>query len=301
MDLERVRTDMPVSGNSRLYVRAILVLIGGNILLTISKGLLAAQTGSSAIFSDAANSLSDIFYSILLGIGLFVAAKPADESHPQGHIRFEPLVSLFITVVMAGAGITAIYQSLKRFISGALPIELALPTVVLLGAVGVKAVMFKMLGRVGQEARSPAIIASAKDNMADVLTSLAAIVGIWGALYIHPILDPAGGIVVALWIFRTIWVVAGENVGYLTGRGASQEMIEEITEKTYEVAGVENVHRVIADYVGPQLRVEMHINVEGSMTIEHAHKITEEVRQKLGTLFDVDLVFIHVEPAQRGK
>ena len=300
MEFERVRAGTHEPRHSGLYLRAIVILIAGNTLLAGVKGLLAFMTGSSAIFSDAASSLSDIFYSMLLGIGLYLAQKPADESHPQGHIRFDPLASLFVTLVMAGAGITAAYQSILRFMGGARSIELALPTIVLMGAALVKVGMFTVLSRTGNDARSPAIRASAQDNLADILTSLGALVGIWGAHYIHPLLDPTAGIAVALWIFRTIRILGKENIGYLTGRGASSEMIEQITEKAYAVEGVKYVHRVIADYVGPQLRVDIHVTVDGTMTLDQAHEITEKVRENLEALLNVDLVFIHVEPYHKG-
>ncbi len=300
MNFEKVRTERQRSRHGGLYLRAIVILIAGNTLLAGGKGILAFTTGSSAIFSDAANSLSDIFYSILLGIGLYLAQRPADESHPQGHIRFDPLASLFVALLMTGAGITAVYQSILRFAGGIPTIELALPTLVLLGAALVKVGMFTVLNRTGNDARSPAIRASAQDNLVDILTTLAALVGIWCAHYIHPLLDPTAGIAVAMWIFRTVWVVGKENIGYLTGRGASSEMIEEITQKAYAVKGVKDVHRVIADYVGPQFRVEMHITVDGAMTLDQAHKITEEVREKLEEVLDIDLVFIYVEPHREG-
>lgn len=300
MEFVRIRTGTSEPRHSGLYLRAIVILIAGNTLLAGVKGLLAFMTGSSAIFSDAASSLSDIFYSMLLGIGLYLAQKPADESHPQGHIRFDPLASLFVTLVMAGAGITAAYQSILRFMGGARSIELALPTIVLMGAALVKVGMFTVLSRTGNKVHSPAIRASAQDNLADILTSLAALVGIWGAHYVHPLLDPTAGIAVALWIFRTIWILGKENIGYLTGRGASSEMIEQITEKAYAVEGVKDVHRVIADYVGPQLRVDMHITMDGTMTLDQAHEITDKVRESLEALLNVDLVFIHVEPYHKG-
>lgn len=296
VELERIRTVTPDPRRNGLYIRAIIILMAGNTLLAGVKGLLAYTTGSSAIFSDAANSLSDIFYSMLLGIGLYLAQKPADESHPQGHIRFDPLASLFVALVMAGAGFTAAYHSILRFMGGTLSIALTLPTLVLIGAALVKVWMFTALKRTGNDASSPAIRASAQDNLADILTSLGALVGIWGAHYVHPLLDPTAGIAVALWIFRTIWIVGAENIGYLTGRGATSEMIEQITGKAYAVEGVKDVHRVIADYVGPQLRVEMHITVDGAMTLDQAHEITEKVRENLESLLDVDLVFIYVEP-----
>ncbi len=299
MALERVR---PGSADPRLrksYNRAIAILIGGNAVLALMKGLLAWATGSSAIFSDAANSLADTLYSILLGVGLSLSQKPADISHPQGHSRFDPLVGMLVTAAMAGAGATALYESIQRFLGDDRTIPLPLPTLVLLTAALIKLVMYRSISRIGQKTGSPAIQAGAQDNLMDTITTASAMVGIWGARYLHPAADPVAGVLVALWIFRTTWRVGRQSLGYLTGRGAGQEVVGEIFDRAREVPGVESVHRVIADYVGPKLRVEIHVGVDGGITLEHAHGISEEVEARIKTLPSVDLVFVHVDPARK--
>jgi cation diffusion facilitator family transporter len=273
-----------------------LIAIGGNALLSIVKALLAWITGSSAIFSDAANASSDTFYSLLMGIGLYLAQRPPDETHPQGHSRFEPLVSLFIAIAMTAAGVTAVWQSIERFRGNAIPIEALGPSLILAGTAVLKLIMFLGVLRIGKKVQSPAINASAKDNLVDIATTIAALIGVWGSTLIHPVLDPIAGIVVGLWIFRAVIQIARENLGYLTGRGAPQELTDTIVSISGKVDGVRNVHRVIAEYVGPQLRVDMHINVDGKISLFKAHEIGERVRQEVENLDEVDLVFVHVEP-----
>lgn len=294
--MKRVRSEATDTHRRRLYQRAIVIAIGGNALLAVAKGLLAWFSGSSAVFSDAANSLSDTLYSLLMGGGLYLAQRPPDESHPQGHGRFEPLVSLFIAAAMGAAGVTAVWQSIDRFSSREVIVGSAWSTVVLLGSMGVKVGMYLQVRRIGQEAESPAIRASARDNLADILTSAAALTGVWGARWISPLLDPIAGLIVGLWIFRSLWEIVRENLGYLTGRAASSEMVDRIAEAAFEVNGVEGVHRVIAEYVGPQVRVDMHVNVDGEMPLEDAHEIGEAVRARVERQPGIDMVFVHIEP-----
>lgn len=294
--VKRVRTDVANPVRQRLYRRAILVAIVGNALLAGAKALVAWMSGSSAVFSDAANSLSDMLYSLLMGLGLFLAQQPPDESHPQGHSRFEPFVGLFIAAAMGAAGVTAIWRGIERFLQAGQAIAPGWPTMVLGSAAVVKFGMYLVVKRLGQQARSPAILASARDNMADILASLAALLGVWGSRYLHPLFDPAAGCVVALWIFRNTWEIVWENIGYLTGRGASHELTDTIMRAALEIPGVIDVHRIIAEYVGPRLRVDMHINTDGKISLEHAHAIGEQVRERIEALPDVDLVFIHIEP-----
>jgi cation diffusion facilitator family transporter len=277
-----------------------LYAVGGNALLAVTKGLVAWFSGSSAVFSDAANSLSDTLYSLLLGLGLYVAQQPADDSHPQGHSRFEPLVSLVIALAMIAAGATALWQAVMRFREGAHSIDPGWPTAVLLGAAAVKFGMYRLFRRIGQQAHSPAIRAAARDNLSDILTSAAALAGVLGSRWYHPLLDPAAGLIVALWIGRATWHIVHENLGYLTGRGAPEELLALIARAASGIEGVHGVHRVVADYVGPQVRVDMHIDVEGTLSLSDAHDIAEEVRARVEELDEVDMVFVHVEPLPAG-
>ena len=294
--MKSVRIESENRERQALYRKAIGIAVVGNILLAAAKGVLAWATGSSALFADAANSLSDTLYSVMMGGGLYLAQRPPDETHPQGHSRVEPLVSLFIAGMMATAGATALIQSIRRFLAGELAIQPGWPTVVLVLGMLIKVGMYVWSNRVGSQARSPAILASARDNLADILTSFAALLGVWGSNFIHPFLDPAAGVLVALWIFRATWEIAAENLGYLTGRGADAALIEHIVQATSSIDGVEDVHRVIADYVGPMLRVDMRIRVMGTITLEHAHEISEQVNQVVEMLPDVDVAYVHVEP-----
>jgi cation diffusion facilitator family transporter len=296
MSIRSIRSEKSNPETHTTYRKAVLIAFSGNFVLALSKGFLAWLTGSSAIFSDAANSISDTFYSLLMGFGLYLSLQPADQNHPQGHSRFEPFVSLFIASAMGFAGITAIWESFHRFIQGTMMIRPGLPTVVLIGAVLLKVGMFRMVWRLGKQVKSPAIVASARDNLTDVLTSASALVGVWGSVLIHPYFDPVLGVVIGLWIMRAAWKTATENLGYLAGRGASQELILEINKISYKVPGVKNVHRIIADYVGPKVRVDMHIEVDGNIPIKNAHTIVEQLREKIENLPDVDSVYIHVEP-----
>jgi len=299
--VKQVRKEGPDPSRRALYLRATLIAILGNLVLAVVKGLVAWSTDSSAVLSDAANSLSDTFYSLLMAVGLYVAQQPADESHPQGHDRFEPLVSLAIAAAMGVATYSALRQAVGRFLSGGTAVAAGWPTGVLLGGVAVKVVMYRAVMDLGKRTSSPALRASARDNLADVLASLAAWFGVLGSTFVHPLLDPIAGLIVALWILRAMWEILYENLGYLTGRGASPDATAEIVRAASSVPGVINVHQVIADYVGPELRVDMHIDLDGEITLDRAHAISEKVAQKVEDLSSVDLAFVHVEPADRSE
>ncbi len=290
-----VRDYQPEPEKNTLFRRALIITLGGNILLAASKGIAASLSGSAALFADAANSISDVAYSLLMVLGLWMAQRPPDLSHPQGHSRFEPLVGLMVTLSMAFAGYEAARNSITRLIEGGSTIELGLPVVVLLVAAGVKAGMYIAIRNIGKKVNSPTLATTAADNLSDVLTSAAAFLGIIGTT-VWPLLDPIAGMLVAVWIFRAVFNAGRENLKFLTGAGASEELRKQIVDVAESVPGVVRVHHTMTDYVGPKLMVDLHINVDGAMTLSEAHLISDEVIQRLQQLPDVDRAYVHIEP-----
>lgn len=291
-----VRDFTPQPGVARLYRTAILITLIGNVTLAAGKALVAYVSGSVALYADAANSISDVIYSLLMVFGLWMAQRPPDLSHPQGHSRFEPLVGLMVTLSMSFAAFEAGRMSITRFLQGGLAVEPGWPTVVLLVSAGVKAGMFLVIRRIAKQLASPTLATTAKDNLSDVLTSTAAFIGALGSSFIHPLLDPIGGITVAIWIFRQAFLAGRENLGFLLGAGASPELRQQLVDVASSVPGVLRVHHTMTEYVGPRLVVDLHINVHGQMTLNEAHSISDQVIERLEELPEVDRAYVHIEP-----
>jgi cation diffusion facilitator family transporter len=294
--MQITRDHEPQPAKNNLYRKAIIITLFGNLLLAVSKGIVAWLSGSAALYADAANSISDVLYSVLIVIGLWMAQQPPDISHPQGHSRFEPLVGLMVTFSMAFAGFKAAQTALVRFLEGGLAVEPGLPVVVLIASALVKVGMFFVIRKLAKELNSPTLQTTAKDNLSDVLTSLAAFFGTVGSFLWSPLLDPIAGFLVAIWIFRAAWEAGKENLGFLTGAGASEELRQQIIDTASLVPGVIEVHQVITEYVGPSLIVDLHINVNGDLTLKDAHKISDKVIENLETIPEVDRAYVHLEP-----
>ena len=282
----------------RLYQRAIWIAVLGNGALALAKGAVAWLSGSTALLATAVDSTTDLVYTLFMAWGLWYSQQPADESHPQGHARVEPIVSAVIALMMGLAGLEVVRQAVNRLLGEPAAFAWGLPAAVLLGSALVKVIMFLLVRRLGREAHSPAIMASAKDNLADVISSGTALAGVVAASWIHPLADPLAALAVSIWIFRNAAGILVENLGYLTGRAAEPELLERIYAAARHVEGVQGVHRVIADYVGPQVRAELHVEVDGNITFHDAHRISNAVRDAVEDLDEVDLAFVHLEPAQ---
>lgn len=282
----------------RLYQRAIWIAVLGNGALALAKGAVAWLSGSTALLATAVDSTTDLVYTLFMAWGLWYSQQPADESHPQGHARIEPVVSAVIALMMGLAGLEVVRQAINRLQGEPAAFAWGLPAAVLLGSALVKVIMLLLVRRLGQKAHSPAIMASAKDNLADVISSGTALAGVVAASWIHPLADPLAALAVSIWIFRNAAGILVENLGYLTGRAAEPELLERIYATARNVEGVQGVHRVIADYVGPQVRAELHVEVDGNITFHDAHRISNAVRDAVEDLDEVDLAFVHLEPLQ---
>ncbi len=279
-----------------LYSRAGLVAILGNAVLFAAKGAAALATGSSAILADAANAGSDVAYSLLMALGLWAALRPPDTSHPHGHRRLEPLVGLAIGAAMGWAGFAAVRSGIAALSSRQSP-PLTVGALAALLATGiVKTVMFAITRRLGREAQSAALEATARDNLTDIVASGLALVGYLSSRYISALGDPIAAFCVALWIFRNAGAVLAEAIRQLTGGGASPEFTETILASASDVDDVIGVDRIIVEHSGPTLYVDIHIKMDPSTQLEDAHRASHRVREAIEALPSVDHAYVHVEP-----
>ena len=195
--MKTVRDYQPAEQTRKWYVRAFYITIIGNLLLVAIKAVVASLTGSAALYAETANSASDVVYSLLMVFGLWISQKPPDHSHPQGHSRFEPLVGLLVTFSMAFAGYQAASASISKLLAGGIAVKPGLPTLVLVITAITKGFMYYTILQLSQKTQSPALHATAQDNLTDVMTSSAAFLGILGSYYVSPMLDPVAGLLVS--------------------------------------------------------------------------------------------------------
>jgi len=280
-----------------LYVWASLMAIFGNLLLLVAKIIAAHISGSSAIRADAANSASDVAYSLFMGLGLWLSLRPADSSHPHGHRRIESLVGVVIGVMMGLAGVEALRHGIDTWHKGTIPILSAWSLTIMLGSGLVKGLMYLIAKKIGQAASSPALLASARDNLNDIVSSGMALLGVLGSNLVFAA-DPVAALLVSIWILRSTWQVLWESLGQLIGGAVAPEVTQAVLEAARGVTGVLDVHQLIVERAGPQAYVDIHIDMDGSTNLYRAHQVSEAVRDAIEALDAVDHAFVHVEPIE---
>ncbi len=300
-DIRRVDDTTVSPAVKKVYSQAIAIALVGNLLLLIVKAIAAQISGSSAIYADMANSASDLAYSVLMMIGLWLSLKPADLSHPHGHERIESVVSVFIGLFMGLAGYEALRNGLAAW--QARPAQPLASWLLLVPAAtaAVKAGMYWRVRVLGARVASPAIAASAKDHLADILTAGVVFIGIGAARFSLQGADPIAGVMVSGWIFYQAGSVVHEGVGQLIGKAASPELEREIIARIQAVPGIVAIDQVIVEHVGPGVRADIHVYVDGEMTLSDAHHLSHAVREAVQTLATIDHAFVHVEPVDGGS
>ncbi|MFB6268888.1 MAG: cation diffusion facilitator family transporter [Halobacterium sp.] len=278
------------------------VVFAANLVLVAAKAVVWWLTGSIAVGSEAVNSLADVAYSLVVLGGLYLTTQPPDFEHPHGHERIEPFVSLFVAVGVLAAGAAVIWSASTALLTGDVGRSAGVPGVVVLAGTAVgKYALYQYCLDAADRHHSPAVRATALDNRNDILTAGAALAGVLGSAAGYPVLDPVAALFVALGILYTGYEIVRDNVNYLVGAAPPADLREEILERALAHPDVEGAHDVVAHYVGPEVDVSLHVEVEGEMTLYEAHDIETEIMESVRAIPEVDDVFVHVDPKELGE
>ncbi|OGQ50739.1 MAG: hypothetical protein A3J24_09485 [Deltaproteobacteria bacterium RIFCSPLOWO2_02_FULL_53_8] len=276
--------------------RATLLNIIGNTLLFALKLAAGVMSGSIALISDALNSLQDIAASIATFICVKLSNTQADEGHPFGHSRAEPIAGLIIAVLAGILGFEVLRAAIERLIHGngmeITVFSLVVPVVTMI----VKGWMGWHFRKVGKDIGSPALAATATDSFMDVYVSLAVLIGVVGARLGYAFLDPVAALVISFWIMRAGYAIGMENIAYLMGQAPPPELMKRIKDAAMSVEGVKAINTVRAHYVGNFIHVEIHTEVDKDLSTYHSHAIGKRVERSIEAIGAIEKAFVHIDP-----
>jgi cation diffusion facilitator family transporter len=276
---------------------AIWMGIIGNAVLFGGKIAIGLTFNSIAIISDSLNSFTDIIASTIVFISIRASYREADEEHPFGHHRAQPIAGLIVAIFTGIVGFEVIVQSVTRLIAGGAGVEPGILPIVLVAAVMVVKLGMHLVARsVARRTHSTALMASAADHRNDVLISAAVLIGVVAANLGLPVLDPVVAILIGLWIIRAGFAIGRDNIKYLMGEVPPKELLDRILAKARAVEGVLALNDVFAHYVGTTIEIEVHINVDRGIDIERAHAIGKSVQRAIEDMEEVSRAFIHIDP-----
>ena len=273
-----------------LLVNAVLVLVK----------LIAGIIGhANALVADAVESSADIFSSLIVWMGLSIASRPADEDHPYGHGKAEPLAAAVVSLMLLGAAIGISIMAIREIVT---PHHLPAPFTLFVaaGVIIIKEALYRRVSRVGKEVGSTAIAADAWHHRADATSSLAAFIGISIALW-----GGRGWEAADDWAALVAAMLVAIN-GVRTLRPAISALMDEVPDRAVKekamqaalrVSGVQQIENLNVRGSGLGFYVDLHAQADPAMSLEEAHEIAAKVKYAIREAIpSVVSVLVHMEP-----
>jgi cation diffusion facilitator family transporter len=274
-------------------VQAAALLI--NVVLAILKAWIGVVAGSRALIADALNSSGDVVATTVAWLAFRFGRKPPDDNHPYGHHNAEALAGLLIGSMICATGAAIAFDSLVAHHTEEPPGTAALWVAVATAAV--KLWLYRVSISTGRRLRSPTLLASARDHIADVIAGLGAFVGILLARLGFPAADAVAAVGIGIWVFVQGIEPIRANVRILMHE-APAELTLEATAIARAVEGVERVTEVRIQPIGGHYRMDVTIEVVGSLSVHEGHGIAHDVERAIRATEDsVREVLVHVEPS----
>ena len=247
---------------------------------------------STALLSDALNSLLDVFSYSAIHISVSLQDKKADRNHPFGHRRAEPIAGFVIAIFAAILGATIIKDAFLGIFEEHAVIRNIIAICAMIFCIVSKLVIAIFYKITAKKHRSPALEASFVDSRNDVFASLVALLGMLVGGY----WDHIAGLLIGVWIIYSGWSLGYKNLHYLMGHVPPADVVQSIEKEALQVLGVKGINDVRAHYVGDVVHVELHIEVDERLNIREAHEIGITVRDRIEALSSIQKAFIHIDP-----
>lgn len=270
---------------------SILTYIG----LSIAKIWIGLLTDSAALTADGFNNTTDIIASVAVLIGLKISRKPPDEDHPYGHSRAETIASLVASFIMVTVGLQVLSQAVQSIFSEKTVIPDWTAAWVAVAAALIMHQVYRYNLRVARATRSQAMMATAQDNRSDALVSVGAAIGIFGAHFGLPWLDPLAALIVGLMIVKTAWDIF-RNASHALTDGFDEARLRKLRQTIADIPGVESIQDIKARIHGTNLLLDVVIEVDPRLNVIESHRITERIEEHMLEKHRIHYVHVHVEP-----
>lgn len=273
------RTESTTAARIRLAGWVGLVV---NLLLAAAKLAAGVVGHSQAVVADAVHSFTDIVTDLALILGVRYWTAPADEDHPHGHRRFETMITAFIGLMVAAAAVTIGLDAIRSFGSPTTPPS-AIALVAALLSIVVKEALYRWTANAGRTTGSPALMANAWHHRTDGLSSIPVAVAVTVAMIDHrlAVVDRIGALAVAVFILHAAFRIVRPAVDELVDAGAPSAQREQLERLALDVEGVLAAHALRTRYIGSELAVDLHIEVDPDISVADGFAIVRRVKESL--------------------
>jgi cation diffusion facilitator family transporter len=288
-----------IRSNEQTAINTTYFSIAGNIGLAITKGIAGVLGNSYALIADAIESTTDIFASLLVLFGIKYANRPADENHPYGHGRIEPIITFIVVGFLIASAALIAYQSVVHILT---PHESpkSWTLIVLVIIILWKEASFRLVIRRSNETNSSSLKADAWHHRSDAITSVAAFVGISIALYFgegYETADDWAALLASGLIIYNSYKIFRPALGEIMDEHFHDELIQEIRMVAFQVEGVLDTEKCFIRKTGMRYHVELHALVDAKISVREGHTIAHQLKDALqATLPQLGHIHIHIEP-----
>ena len=287
-----------------------VTLVGGavNILLLLVKFVAGFVGHSAAMVADAVHSLSDLVTDAIVLVFIRISDKPEDKSHDYGHGKFETLALTVIGMALLAVAIGIAYSGVTKIVDWMNGTELQAPGMLALWAALISIVLKEGVYQYSmvkaKKLNSQAVEANAWHHRSDALSSLGTALGIGGAIFLGQrwtVLDPVASIIVGIFIIKVAIDLLRNGIGDLMEQSLPDAVEEEILRLVGELPGVVEPHDLRTRRIGNHYAIELHILMDGDISLREAHDKASEVEDLLRERYGADThVAVHVEPKEEN-
>jgi cation diffusion facilitator family transporter len=277
--------------------------IAVNIALAVFKLAAGIFGDSQAVIADGIESLLDVFTVIMVYAGSRFWLRPADESHPFGHGRMETLAAAIIGVSLVGAAVAIGWESIATLHEQHAEPPGWIAAIAALASVIGKEILFRWTQAIGLRIKSVAVVATAWHYRSDAFSSVPVVIAVAGAILLPSwtFLDHLGAVVVSMFILHAAFKISWPNLKQLIDVGAPAEMRRRIRDIACANRSVIQVHDIRTRYIGTSIQVDLHLIVDGGLTVHQGHEISKDVEARLvRDIEEVVDVVVHVEPPEEA-
>lgn len=277
-----------------------MVTIVGNIVLSIVKLLAGILANSNAMISDAVHSTSDVFSTIVVIIGIRLAAKESDKEHPYGHERLECVAAIVLAMIlfMTGLGIGA--EALKNIFNGnysGLQVPGMLALIAAIVSIVSKEEMYWYTRHYAKKIDSSALMADAWHHRSDAFSSIGALLGIGGARLGFPVMDSIASLVIFVFIVKAAFDIFKDAMDKMVDHSCDEETEKRLYDCVMENEDVIGIDLLQTRIFGNKIYVDVEIRADESYTLRQAHNIAENVHNNIERNFPkVKHIMVHVNP-----
>ena len=269
-----------------------------NIFLTIIKIFAGIFGKSSAMISDGLHSASDIISSVGVLIGNKIAKTPNDKEHNYGHEKAETLVSFLLSILLIIVSLKIGWGALQSLFNlDSVQVPTLLPLIVSIISIGIKEYQYRITIKIANKINSPSLKADAWHHRSDALSSIAAFIGIGGAMLGFKALDPIASIVVALFVAKVGFDILKDSTNELMDYSIDDEQAEQIRKIAEKIDGVINLGELRTRKHGAMAYVDLTICVNKDLTVLEGHELAHKIEKYIiNEMKFVKGITVHVEP-----